>query len=131
MSLGKSATPIGKVRGIGSAREGGEHWRREKVISAALVLLSVWLVASLLLLPSLDRRTLLDWLGGASGAVPMALFIILTFQHAIDGMKVVVDDYVHEEANNFALNTLIKFAGIGGAAWALFALAKIAFGAQA
>jgi succinate dehydrogenase / fumarate reductase membrane anchor subunit len=131
MSLGKSATPIGKVRGIGSAREGGEHWRREKVISAALVLLSVWLVASLLLLPSLDRRTLLDWLGGASGAVPMALFLILTFQHAIDGMKVVVDDYVHEEANNFALNTLIKFAGIGGAAWALFALAKIAFGAQA
>ena len=131
MSLGKSATPIGKVRGIGSAREGGEHWLKEKTISAALVLLSVWLAASLLLLPSLDRRTLLDWLHGASGAVPMALFIVLTFQHAIDGMKVVVDDYVHEEDNNFALNTLIRFVGIGGAAWALFALARIAFGAQA
>lgn len=131
MSLGKSATPIGKVGGIGSAREGGEHWKRDKVISAALVLLSAWLATSLLLLPSLDRRTLLDWLNGASGAVPMALFVILTFQHAMDGMKVVVDDYVHDESNNFALNTLIKFAGVGGAAWALFALARIAFGAQA
>jgi len=131
MSLGRSATPLGKVRGIGSAREGGEHWKREKVVSAALVLLSIWLLASLLMLPSMDRETIVQWLRAPSGAVPMALFVILTFQHALDGMKVVVDDYVHDESNNFALNTLIKFAGIGGAALALFALARIAFGAQA
>lgn len=131
MSLGKSATPVGKVRGIGSAREGGEHWKRDKVVSAALVLLSVWLLASLLMLPAMDRATLVEWLRVPSGAVPMALFVILTFQHAVEGMKVVVDDYVHEEANNFALNTFIKFVGIAGAALALFALGRIAFGAQA
>jgi succinate dehydrogenase / fumarate reductase membrane anchor subunit len=131
MSLGKSATPVGKVRGIGSAREGGEHWLHEKVVSAALVLLSVWLLASLLMLPSMDRETIVQWLRAPSGAVPMALFVLLTFQHAVEGMKVVVDDYVHDESNNFALNTLIKFAGVAGAALALFALARIAFGAQA
>jgi succinate dehydrogenase / fumarate reductase, membrane anchor subunit len=131
MSLGKSATPVGKVRGIGSAREGGEHWLHERIVSAALVLLSVWLLASLLMLPSMDRQSLVQWLRAPTGAVPMALFVILNFKHAIDGMKVVVDDYVHEEANNFALNTFIKFAGVGGAALALFALARIAFGAQA
>ena len=131
MSLGKSATPVGKVRGIGSAREGGEHWLHERIVSAALVLLSVWLLASLLMLPSMDRQSLVQWLRAPTGAVPMALFVILNFKHAIDGMKVVVDDYVHEEANNFALNTVIKFAGVGGAALALFALARIAFGAQA
>ena len=131
MSLGKSATPVGKVRGIGSARQGGEHWRREKVISAALVLLSAWLLASLLMLPSLDRQTLVEWLRGPAGAVPMALFIILNFHHALDGMKVVVDDYVHDEANNFFLNTLLRFVAVGGGAWALFALGKIAFGGQA
>jgi succinate dehydrogenase / fumarate reductase membrane anchor subunit len=131
MSLGKSATPVGKVRGIGSAREGGEHWLHEKVVSAALVLLSVWLLASLLMLPSMDRETIVQWLRAPSGAVPMALFIILNFKHAVDGMKVVVDDYVHDESNNFALNTFIKFAGVAGAALALFALARIAFGAQA
>jgi succinate dehydrogenase / fumarate reductase membrane anchor subunit len=131
MSLGKSATPVGKVRGIGSAREGGEHWLHEKVVSAALVLLSVWLLASLLMLPSMDRQTIMQWLRAPSGAVPMALFVILNFKHAVDGMKVVVDDYVHDESNNFALNTFIKFAGVAGAALALFALARIAFGAQA
>ena len=131
MSLGKSATPVGKVRGIGSAREGGEHWLHERIVSAALVLLSVWLLASLLMLPSMDRQSLVQWLRAPTGAVPMALFVILNFKHAIDGMKVVVDDYVHEEANNFALNTFIKFAGVAGAALALFALARIAFGAQA
>ena len=51
MSIGKSATPIGKVRGLGSAREGGEHWISERVTSIALLLLGIWLIASLLFLP--------------------------------------------------------------------------------
>jgi succinate dehydrogenase / fumarate reductase, membrane anchor subunit len=131
MSLGESATPIGKVRGLGSAREGGDHWLTERVTSIALLLLGSWLVASLLLLPDLSQRTLLEWLRPASGAVPMALLIVVGFKHALDGMKVVVDDYVHEPGNNFALNTLLLFLAIGGAALALFALARIAFGAIA
>jgi succinate dehydrogenase / fumarate reductase, membrane anchor subunit len=131
MSLGESATPVGKVRGLGSAREGGEHWLTERVTSIALLLLGSWLVASLLLLPDLSQRTLLEWLRPASGAVPMALLIVVGFKHALDGMKVIVDDYVHEPGNNFALNTLLLFLAIGGAALALFALARIAFGAIA
>ena len=93
MSLGQSATPLGKVRGLGSAREGGEHWLTERVTSIALLLLGVWLIASLLFLPSLDPRTLLEWLRAPSGALPMALLIVIGFRHALDGMKVVVDDY--------------------------------------
>ena len=56
MSLGDSSTPLGKVRGLGSAREGGEHWLTERVTSIALLLLGTWLIASLLLLPALDQR---------------------------------------------------------------------------
>jgi succinate dehydrogenase / fumarate reductase membrane anchor subunit len=131
MSLGDSATPLGKVRGLGSAREGGEHWLTERVTSIALLLLGVWLLASLLFLPSLDRRTVVEWLHGASGAVPMALLVIVGFVHALAGMKVVVDDYVHDEGNRFALNTLLLFLAVGGAALGLFALAQIAFGTTA
>jgi succinate dehydrogenase / fumarate reductase membrane anchor subunit len=61
----------------------------------------------------------------------MALFVIIGFKHALDGMKVVVDDYVHEPGNNFALNTLLLFLAAGGGALALFALARIAFGGVA
>ena len=131
MSIGESASPLGKVRGLGSAREAGEHWITERVTSIALLLLGTWLVASLLLLPSLDRQTVLEWLRAPTGAVPMALLIVTGFRHALDGMKVVVDDYVHEEGNRFALNTLLLFLAVGGAALALYALAEIAFGAVA
>ena len=113
MSLGDSSTELGKVRGLGSAREGGEHWIGERVSSIALLLLGVWLIASLLMLPALDHAT------------------VTSFYHGLDGLKVVVDDYVHEPGNNFALNTLLLFLAVGGAAFALFALAKVAFGGAA
>lgn len=131
MSARDSARPLGRVEGLEPVREGGEHWLAERVTSAALVLLGAWLIASLIFLPSLDQRTLAEWLGSPGGAVPMALFVLTAFIHALDGMKVVVDDYVHERGNNFALSTLLLFAAVGGGALALFALARIAFGGDA
>jgi succinate dehydrogenase / fumarate reductase membrane anchor subunit len=131
MSVGDSSTPLGKVRGLGSAQHGGEHWLTERVTSIALLLLGTWLIASLLLLPRIDQRTLIEWLRAPSGAVPMALLIIIGFKHALDGVKVVVDDYVHEEGPRFAWNTILLFLAVGGGALALFALARIAFGAVA
>ena len=131
MSLGDSASPLGKVRGIGASGEGGEHWLTERVTSIALLLLGTWLLASLLILPSLDRQTLIEWLRPPSGAVPMALLIIVAFKHALDGVKVVVDDYVHTEGKRFATNTLLLFLAVGGGSIALYALAAIVFGAVA
>ena len=131
MNADSSSTPLGRVKGLGSAHRGGEHWIRERLTSAALLLLCLWLVASLVMLPSLDQATLALWLRAPGGAVPMALFVIVAFLHAMDGMKVVVDDYVHDAMNNFLVNGLILFAGFGGLAVALFSLARIAFGANA
>ena len=131
MSRGDSATPLGRVRGLGSAHHGGEHWLTERVTSIALLFLGTWLLASLLLLPKLDQRTLIEWLHAPSGAIPMALLIVVGFRHALDGVKVVIDDYVHEPGNNFALNLLMLFLAVGGGAIALFALVRIAFGSVA
>ncbi|HET7606612.1 MAG TPA: succinate dehydrogenase, hydrophobic membrane anchor protein [Sphingomicrobium sp.] len=131
MSIGASSTPLGKVRGLGSAREGGEHWLTERVTSIALLLLGSWFIASLLLLPGLDPHTLAEWLSAPTGAIPMALLVIVGFKHALDGIKVVVDDYVHEPGTNFAVNTLFLFLAAAGVAIALYALASLAFGARA
>ena len=128
MSLGERGTQLGRVRGLGSAREGGDHWIRERLLSIAQLLLGAWLIASLLFLPSLDRATLAEWLRAPSGAIPMALFVITAFWHGLDGMKVVVDDYVDGDGNRFAVNTLLLFLAVGGGAIALFALLRIAFG---
>ena len=127
MSLGESATPLGKVKGLGSAHHGGGHWLEERFTSVALVLLSLWLIFSLIMLPSLDRDMVGQWLRSAWGAVPMALFIVTAFKHGVDGLKVATDDYVHDEGNRLGVHYLLDMAGIAGAAVSLFALARIAF----
>jgi succinate dehydrogenase / fumarate reductase, membrane anchor subunit len=131
MSIGESSTPLGKVRGLGSAREGGEHWLTERVTSIALLLLGSWFMASLLLLPGLDPHTLAEWLRAPTGTIPMALLIIVGFKHALDGMKVFIDDYVHEPGSNFVINTLLLFLAVVGAAIALYGLATLTFGRAA
>jgi succinate dehydrogenase / fumarate reductase, membrane anchor subunit len=131
MSVGESATALGRVRGLGPSREGGAHWVAERVSSVALLLLGAWFLASLLMLPSLDRGTLVEWLRSPSGAIPMGLFVFTSFAHGLDGLKVVVDDYVDDEGNRFMVNTLLLFLAVGGGALALFGLARIAFGGEA
>jgi succinate dehydrogenase / fumarate reductase membrane anchor subunit len=131
MSQGESATPLGKVRGLGASGEGGHHWLEERFTSVALVLLSLWLIFSILMLPVLDFGTLKEWLGSAWGAIPMALFIVAAFKHGFDGLKVAVDDYVHDEGNRIGVHFALNMAAIAGAAISLFALAKIVFGAAA
>jgi len=131
MSDARSATPLGKVRGLGPAGNVGGHWIEERFTSVALFLLSLWLLFSLMMLPALDRDTLVEWLRAPAAAVPMALFVIAAFSHALDGMKVVVDDYVHTEGNRLATQFVLKMLAIAGAALSLFALAKIAFGTVA
>jgi succinate dehydrogenase / fumarate reductase membrane anchor subunit len=131
MSQGEGATPLGKVRGLGSAREGGHHWLEERFTSIALLLLSFWLLFSLFLLPDLSLVIIKEWLGSAWGAIPMALLVITAFKHGLDGLKVAVDDYVHDEGTRIGLHYFLAMAAIAGASVALFALARIVFGAAA
>jgi succinate dehydrogenase / fumarate reductase membrane anchor subunit len=129
MSAGESATPLGKVRGLGASGEGGHHWLEERFTSVALVLLSLWLIFSIIMLPNLEIATLKEWLGSAWGAIPMALLIVTAFKHGLDGLKVAVDDYIHDEGNRIAVHFALTMVAVGGASVALFALAKIVFGA--
>jgi succinate dehydrogenase / fumarate reductase membrane anchor subunit len=131
MSLGDSASEIGKVRGLGSARSGGIDWLAERVSSVALLLLGAWLLASLMFLPKLDQLTLAEWLHNPGGAVPMALFVVTAFWHGLDGLKQAIDDYVEDEVNRWFLSTLFFFLAVAGVSLALFALGRLAFGAAA
>jgi succinate dehydrogenase / fumarate reductase membrane anchor subunit len=131
MSGGESATPLGKVRGLGASGEGGHHWLEERFTSIALLLLTLWLIFSLVMLPVLDFATLKEWLGSAWGAIPMTLLIVTAFKHGLDGLKVAVDDYVHDEGNRIGVHFALNMLAVVGAAISLFALAKIIFGAAA
>ena len=120
-------TPLGRVRGLGAAGEGAEHWWHERLSSIAALLLYVWLIVSLLRLPALDYATLSQWLAQPFAAVPMLLLVATSFWHAKMGLQVVVEDYVHEEGGKFFWIVLINFAAILAAALAMFAVLKVAF----
>jgi succinate dehydrogenase / fumarate reductase membrane anchor subunit len=122
-------TPIARVRGLGSARSGARHWWIERLTSVATLLLFVWLAVSLLRLPSVDQPSVTEWLRDPLAAVPMILLVLATFWHLKMGLQVVIEDYVHEEGTKLFSILLLNFFVIAGAALALFAVLKIAFGA--
>ncbi len=123
-------TPAARVRGLGSAHEGGRHWWIERLTSVATLFLFVWLIVSLLRLPALDHRTVTEWLAGPLAAVPMLLLILATFWHLKLGLQVVIDDYVHEPGNRFFVLLLLNFATVAAAAFAAFAVLAIALGGE-
>ena len=124
-------TPLGRVRGLGAAGEGAEHWWQERLTSVAAFLLLLWLAVSLLRLPGLDHRTVTSWLADPLAAVPMLLLVGVGFWHLKLGLQVVVEDYVHEDGNKFFWILLINFLSVLGAALALFAVLKIALAGSA
>jgi succinate dehydrogenase / fumarate reductase membrane anchor subunit len=124
-------TPLGQVRGLGSAKQGGHHWWMERLFSIATLVLFIWLAVSLWRLPDLHYGTVTEWLRGTLGAVPMLLLIAATFWHLKMGLQVVVEDYVHEEGDRFFWILLINFAAITAATLAAFAVLKIAFAGSA
>ena len=119
-------TPLGKVRGLGSAGEGAENWWHERLSSIASLALLVWLAVSLLRLPALDYRTIVEWLSSTLNASAMLLLIVSTFWHVKLGMQVVIEDYVHEEGNKTFLLLLLNFTVAAAGAVAIIALLKLA-----
>ena len=119
-------TPLGRVRGLGSARAGAEHWWHERLSSTATFLLFTWLIVSLLRLPDFGYATVAEWLREPFAAVPMLLLVAATFWHLKMGLRVIVEDYVHQEGGKLFWFVLIDFAAIFGAVLALFSVLKVA-----
>ena len=90
-------TPLSKVRHLGSAKEGVNHWWGQRLTAILLVPLSLWFVGSLwsIVVGGADRAALVDWLSGPVAAVLMLLFLGATFYHLKLGLQVVIEDYVH------------------------------------
>jgi succinate dehydrogenase / fumarate reductase membrane anchor subunit len=120
-------TPIGRVRGLGSARSGAHHWWVERLTSVATFVLFVWLMASILRMGTLDHAAVTAWLAEPLAAVPMLLLIVSTFWHLKLGLQVVIEDYVHEDGLKLFSIALLNFLVIGAGALAFFAVLKIAF----
>lgn len=124
-------TPLGQVRGTGAAHEGAGHWIKQRVTATSNFFVLTYFVASLLMLPSLDQATITDWMAGLVPATMMVLLVVSLFWHARLGLQVMIEDYVGESGNRFAVTVVLNLLACGGAALAILSVLKIALGTAA
>jgi succinate dehydrogenase / fumarate reductase membrane anchor subunit len=123
-------SPLGRVLGTGSAKEGVHHWWLQRLTSIALVPLTIWFVVSLLSLPSFEHVTVISWMAQSWTALLLILFILAATWHSQLGLRVVVEDYVHGGSKTLTL-VVITFIHALVAAASVFAVLKVAFGGAA
>lgn len=122
-------SPISRVTGLGTAKEGASHWWSQRVTSVALLLLGLWFVATLVRMPTFSYQFVVTWIGMPLNAVLLLLLIGTLVYHSLLGVQVVVEDYVHHHALKIATMLLLTFAHVAVAALAIFAVLRITFGA--
>lgn len=125
-----TGTSIGRVRGLGAAKEGTHHWWRQRLTAGSNFLLMAWFILSLTRLSGFDYVSVRAWMQSAWVAVPLALLVASVFYHFRLGLQVVIEDYQHNESRVVMLVLLNVFT-IGLAAIAIFSILKVAFGAAA
>ena len=123
-------SPIGRVRGLGSAKEGTHHWWYQRLTAGSNLFLMLWLLIAIARQPAYDYATLRLWMESAWVAIPMMLLILSVFWHFRLGLQVVIEDYQHNESR-IVLMVLLNFFVVAVGAVAIFSILRIAFGAAA
>jgi succinate dehydrogenase / fumarate reductase membrane anchor subunit len=121
-----NGTELGRVRGLGSAKEGAHHWWQQRVTAAANLFLTIWFFVALVRLPAYDFDTVHAWLASPWAAIPLILLIVSVFYHFRLGLQVLIEDYLHG-ASRAAWLLVLTFFTVGSAAIAIFAILKVAF----
>ena len=121
-----TGTSIGRVRGLGAAKEGTHHWWRQRLTAGLNIALMSWLLLSLARLTGYDLAGVRLWIGSPWVAIPLALLVANVFYHFRLGLQVVIEDYQHDETRVVLLVLLNVYTVVLGAI-AIFSILRIAF----
>jgi len=128
MAVGKMSTPLARVRGLGAARSGTEHFWRQRLTAVANVPLTIAFIFIVVALLGRNHAAVVQILGSPLVAIIMLLFILNSAYHMWIGMQEIILDYVHEDKLKLATlmaNTFFCFAVAFASA---FAILKLSFG---
>ena len=121
--------PLKRARGLGSAQFGVGHWWTQRVTAVALIALGLWFVVLVLGLLHADYATARAAVAKPWNAVLLIAFVITTFWHAVLGLQVVIEDYVHTRWKEIVLLVAIKFIAVLSVLACTLAVLRIALGA--
>jgi succinate dehydrogenase / fumarate reductase membrane anchor subunit len=119
-------TPLGRVRGLGSAKGGTHHWWMQRVSSMALLPLTLWFAFSAASMAGTPWPVVAAWIGSPFNAVLLILLVVIGFQHTASGLQVVVEDYVRPERKQLLVNLAIKAVCVLAALVSLLAILRLA-----
>jgi succinate dehydrogenase / fumarate reductase, membrane anchor subunit len=128
MMASRMRSPLGRALGLGSAKEGVEHWWLQRITAAALVPLSVWFVIAIIRLVGADIEAMREWVAAPMPAILLILLLIATFWHASLGLQVVVEDYVHTPLTKLGLVLVVRLGCFAFAVAGIFAVLSMALG---
>jgi succinate dehydrogenase / fumarate reductase, membrane anchor subunit len=126
MAATRMRSPLGRAIGLGSAKEGVEHWWLQRLTAVALVPLTLWFVIAIIRLAGADIDTVRDWVGSPLPAILLVLLLIAIFWHAFLGLQVVIEDYVHAEFAKLGLLIVVRLACFALAVAGIFAVLGMA-----
>lgn len=122
-------SPLSRVLGLGSAKDGTDHWFAQRVSAVALVLLGLWFVVSLAVLGTVKYGNVIAFLGKPLNGVLMALLCVTLAYHSYLGVQVVVEDYVHTKGVKIVALILSRFAHVFVAIASVYSILSIGIGA--
>lgn len=121
-------SPLGRARGLGSAKSGSHHWWVQRMTALALIPLSAWLAVSAALLSSQPYDIVRHWLTSPITAVLLTLTAVNMFYHAWLGLQVVIEDYISRKSTRVGLMIVLQGAVTLCGALCVFAILKISLG---
>jgi succinate dehydrogenase / fumarate reductase membrane anchor subunit len=121
-------TPLARVRGLGSAREGTQHFWRQRLTAVANVPLVLFFIGLLISLNGASYADVRAVLSNPLVALVMILMLLSALYHMRLGMQVIIEDYVQAEGAKLALVMLNTFFAIAVGVASIFSLLKLAFG---
>ena len=124
-----NGTELGRVRALGSSHSGAHHWLLQRYTAIGNLLAGLFLLFGLVAKGDYSFASIHDWLHAPLPATMAGLFVLSTFWHARLGLQVLIEDYVHEQANKFAVTAALNLLSFAGAAFGLLSVARIALGA--
>ena len=122
-------TPLSRTRGLGSAKEGTDHFWWQRVTAVANLILGLFTVCLMVSLVGADYATTKAALSSPIVAIALLLFVLSASYHMKLGMQTIIEDYVHSEGRKMLLLILNIFYSVFVGLTCVFAILKLSFGA--